>query len=87
MRVDATRLERQVLTALLVVIVLLFLLGPAGYGQRRTTPGMTADHVLPSRPENVTWGWIPIDARPALTIQLWRDRPHRHDIASRRDAG
>ena len=30
---------------------------------------MAADHVLPSRPENVTWGWIPMDARPALTIR------------------
>jgi acetamidase/formamidase len=70
MRVDAaTRLEGQLLTALLVVIVLLFLLGPAGYGQRSAAPAMTADHMLPSRPENATWGWIPIDAQPALTVR------------------
>ena len=66
---SATRLEKRVLTALLAAIVLLLLLGPAGYGQRRETSAMAADHVLSSRPENVTWGWIPIDARPALTIQ------------------
>ena len=66
---SASHLERHVSTALLLVIVLLFLLGPAGYGQRRETQGMAADHVLPSRPENVTWGWIPIDAQPALTIR------------------
>jgi acetamidase/formamidase len=70
MRGDAaTGPERQMWTAFLVVIVLLFLLGPAGYGQRSTTPGPNADHMLPSRPENVTWGWIPIDARPALTVK------------------
>jgi acetamidase/formamidase len=62
------RLEKHVLPALLVAIVLLFLLGPAGYGQRRPA-GMAADHVLPSRPDNLTWGWIPMDARPALTIR------------------
>ena len=65
----ARRLERHVLAALLVAIVLLFLLGPAGYGQRGAPAGMAADHVLPSRPENVTWGWIPVDARPVLTIR------------------
>jgi acetamidase/formamidase len=63
------RLEKHVLPVLLVAIVLLFLLGPAGYGQRQATPGIAADHVLPSRPENLTWGWIPIDARPSLTIR------------------
>jgi acetamidase/formamidase len=70
MRADShTRLEKHVLPALLVAIVLLFLLGPAGYGQRWPTSGMAADHVLPSRPGNVIWGWIPIDAPPALTIR------------------
>ena len=28
-----------------------------------------ADHLLRSRPENLTWGWFPIDARPVLTVQ------------------
>jgi len=27
------------------------------------------DHVLPSRPENLTWGWIPLDIPPVLTIE------------------
>jgi acetamidase/formamidase len=30
---------------------------------------MPADHYLAAKPENVTWGWIPIDAKPALTIK------------------
>jgi acetamidase/formamidase len=30
---------------------------------------MNADHYLPARPENVTWGWFPLDAKPLLTIQ------------------
>ena len=69
MRADAAaRLERHVLTAPLVAIVLLLLLVPAGCGRRQATSGMTTDHVLPARPEHVTWGWIPIDERPALTI-------------------
>ncbi len=66
---SATRLERHVSAALVAAIVLLFLLGPAGYGQRRPAAGMAADHTLGSRPENVTWGWIPIDAPPAITIR------------------
>ena len=27
------------------------------------------DHVVPSRPENVVWGWIPIDRPPVVTVQ------------------
>ena len=27
------------------------------------------DHLLPSRPENIAWGWFPLDNPPALTIQ------------------
>ena len=27
------------------------------------------DHVVPSTPENVVWGWYPIDRAPVLTIQ------------------
>jgi acetamidase/formamidase len=30
---------------------------------------MNADHYLPARPENVVWGWIPTDAKPAVTVQ------------------
>ena len=28
----------------------------------------TPDHVLRSRPENLTWGWFPLDAKPVLTV-------------------
>lgn len=27
------------------------------------------DHAVPSRPETVVWGWIPIDRPPVLTVQ------------------
>ena len=27
------------------------------------------DHVVPSRPETVVWGWIPIDRAPVVTVQ------------------
>jgi acetamidase/formamidase len=37
----------------------------AGYAQEIVQP----DHHLPSRPENVTWGWIPIDKPPVLRIK------------------
>jgi acetamidase/formamidase len=30
---------------------------------------MTADHHLQSRPENLSWGWIPTDKSPVLTIE------------------
>lgn len=28
-----------------------------------------ADHFVPSRPENLSWGWYPIDKKPVLTIR------------------
>jgi acetamidase/formamidase len=28
-----------------------------------------ADHFVPSRPENLSWGWFPLDKAPVLTIQ------------------
>ena len=28
-----------------------------------------ADHHVPSRPENLSWGWFPIDKKPVLTIR------------------
>jgi len=28
-----------------------------------------ADHYLPSRPENIAWGWYPIETKPVLTIK------------------
>jgi hypothetical protein len=30
--------------------------------------GRAPDHYLPSRPENIQWGWYPIDVKAALTI-------------------
>ncbi len=34
-------------------------------GQTRTA----ADHYVPSRPETVTWGWIPTDKAPVVTVK------------------
>ena len=31
--------------------------------------GVAADHFVPSRPENLSWGWYPIDKKPVLTIR------------------
>jgi acetamidase/formamidase len=30
---------------------------------------MNADHYLPSKPENVTWGWFPLDKAPVVTVK------------------
>ncbi|MYB33372.1 MAG: amidase [Acidobacteria bacterium] len=30
---------------------------------------LQADHFVPSSPENVTWGWFPIDKEPVLRVQ------------------
>ncbi len=48
----------------LLATALVALSAPAGYGQ-----ALNADRYLPSRPENLTWGWFPVDARPVLTVQ------------------
>ena len=55
-------------TTSLTALILALLLG-ADPGAQRASSGIRADHVLPSRPENLTWGWIPIDAKPVLTIK------------------
>lgn len=34
-----------------------------------TLTAQRPDHVLPSRPETVTWGWIPTDRAPVITIR------------------
>ena len=34
-----------------------------------TTQSIEADHFVPSTPENVAWGWFPIDKEPVLRMQ------------------
>ena len=34
-----------------------------------TTQALEADHFVPSTPENVSWGWFPIDKEPVLRMQ------------------
>lgn len=60
---QSTRWQRHLLPRFLAT-AFVCVLAPAAHGQ-----GMAADHYLPSRPENVTWGWIPIDKAPVLTIR------------------
>jgi hypothetical protein len=36
-------------------------------GQQRAAHAQP-DHVVRSRPENLSWGWFPLDARPVLTV-------------------
>src|SRR3954463_10714991 len=30
---------------------------------------MNADHHVPSRPENLVWGWFPLDGKPVVTVK------------------
>jgi acetamidase/formamidase len=61
-------LEKEVsmdrVNLMLLATVLVCGLVPDAYAQ-----GMAADHYLPAKPENVVWGWIPIDAPPVLAIR------------------
>ena len=36
---------------------------------RSANPAADADHFVPSTPENVAWGWFPIDKEPVLRVQ------------------
>jgi len=49
---------------LLLATVLVCALVPAAHAQR-----MAADHHVQAKPENVTWGWIPLDKAPVVTIR------------------
>ncbi len=52
------------MTILFLATVLVGLLMPSAHAQR-----MASDHHLQAKPENVVWGWIPIDVPPVLTIR------------------
>ena len=43
--------------------------GEAGSDPAATTQPIEADHFVPSTPENVAWGWFPIDKEPVLRMQ------------------
>jgi acetamidase/formamidase len=58
----STRLRKRLVTALLLATSAAA--HTASQGARRE-----ADHFLPSRPQNVTWGWFPLDMKPVLTIR------------------
>ena len=73
------RKRREVLLALATAGIVLLQSGPAerveaqGDFFRREARDRQAirrpDHFLPSRPENIAWGWFPLDNPSVLTIQ------------------
>ena len=42
---------------------------PSTPEMRSAEPAGEADHFVPSTPENVAWGWFPIDKEPVLRVQ------------------
>jgi acetamidase/formamidase len=61
---------RQSVRVFCLAIFLATVPAPYAYGQAaQGSQGMASDHYLRSRPENVSWGWIPIDKAPVLTIR------------------
>lgn len=60
-------------TPLRLATALILLLTPAVANPAGQAPARAADHVLPSRPDTVTWGWIPTDKAPVLTIRSGQD--------------
>lgn len=50
-----------------LLVVAAALAGPVAGPAAQT--GIAVDHVVPSRPETVTWGWIPLDKPPVATVQ------------------
>ena len=42
---------------------------PSTPEMRSAEPAAEADHFVPSTPDNVAWGWFPIDKEPVLRVQ------------------
>ena len=42
---------------------------PPGPGDGETPRLIEADHLVQSHPENLSWGWYPLDKQPVLTVQ------------------
>lgn len=57
------------ITFCFAVSILVHELAPAALIARQQRQTYLIDHHVPSRPENLRWGWFPIDAPPILTIQ------------------
>jgi acetamidase/formamidase len=66
---SARRLRRLMPLLFAVALVYVFLPAMAGRPAARAQQRMNADHYLPAKPENVTWGWIPTDAKPLVTVR------------------
>jgi acetamidase/formamidase len=58
-------MDSGVMRRLLFIVVAIAAFPAAGSGQER----VRADHFVPSRPENVTWGWLLVDKPPVLRIR------------------
>ncbi|MDP7478849.1 MAG: hypothetical protein QGI10_06235, partial [Vicinamibacterales bacterium] len=54
-----------------VAAIALGMLGVVVYAAPAEVAGATqvpVEHVVPSRPETLSWGWFPLDKAPVLTI-------------------
>ena len=65
----APSLARVSCAALLLAPLLPGCTTRAGEGEREAARGIEADHLVPSRPENLSWGWYPLDKQPVLTVE------------------
>ncbi len=50
------------------LVIALCVIGFPGVTAAQDEP-LAADHYVPSRPENLSWGWYPIDKEPVLTVR------------------
>jgi len=57
------RRRREIALAIVAAVTMSVL------GVSATAQPVTADHYLRARPENLSWGWIPIDKAPVLTVE------------------
>ena len=57
------------LTCCVAVLVLTACTASDGGPSNANGANIEADHFVPSTPENVAWGWFPIDKEPVLRIQ------------------
>ena len=64
----APSLARVSCAALLLTPLLSACSDGAGAGDGAPARGIEADHLVPSHPENLSWGWYPLDKQPVLTV-------------------
>ena len=55
--------------SLAIAISLVIFNRPAQAADSANTSSLQADHLVSSRPQNLSWGWYPLDKEPVLTIR------------------